>query len=297
MGEAMKNVHTTLTVVVLAAVATVANALAQSAPATPPPADELIRKACDAAGGLDAFRALGIVHLTLDRSEVAKDGTETKDQISFFFRAPGPIPARLENVERKVVAGDDGTGGWAINGGAVDKRAMTKFMVERVIRTDLFQLLLPFSLTWEGVTVRNVAADTVDGTPAWRLDMAFPANFFFTPQISSNWRIYLHRDRATVLRAESDPTDLGGDMKADGMLITWAKPVKLGEVWLFSEMVTLGRNLKGEILPHTRRDTMSYRLLPLTEAPKLFPNPIPPDKRPKPYKLEPPAQPVPPPGE
>ncbi len=293
----MRNLHATLTVVWLAAAGMAAGARAQSAPATPPSADELIRKACDAAGGIEAFRALGIVHLTLDRTEVAKDGAENKTQTFFFFRAPGPIPARLENVASQIVAGDDGTGGWAVNKGAVDKRAMTQFMIERVVRTDLFQLLMPFSLTWEGVTVRNVAADTVDGTPAWRLDLVLPANFFFTPQISPNWRIYLHRERATVLRAESDPTDLGGDMKADGMLITWAKPVKLGEVWLFSEMVTLGRNLKGEILPHSRRDAMTYRLLPLTEAPKLFPNPIPPDKRPKPYKLQPPAQPAPPPGE
>ncbi len=270
-------------------------ALAQTPGGAPPPADELIRKACDAAGGIDKFRALGIVQLTLNRNEIANDGTETKSETNFYFRAPGPIPARLENLEQQLVAGDDGSGGWAVTGNAVDSRAMTVYMVERVIRTDLFPLLMPFSLTWDGVTVRQVVADTVEGTPAWRLDLALPTSFFFTPQISSNWKIYVDRNKFTVLRAESDPTDLGKGVKADGMLITWAKPVKLGEVWLYSQMVTLGRNMKGEIQPHSRRDTMTYKLLPVTEAPKLFPNPIPPDKRPKPYKFDPSARPAPPP--
>lgn len=276
------------------AVTAISPARAQVAAPQPPAADELIRRACDAAGGIEAFRALGIVHLTLNRTEVANDGTETKSETSFFFRAPGPTPGRLENVAQKIVAGDDGTGGWAIAGGAVDTRAMTVYMVERVLRTDLFQLLMPFSLTWEGVTVRRVVADTVEGKPAWRLDLVLPANFFFSPQISPDWKVYLDRERLSVLRVESNPTDLGKDVKADGMLITWGRPVKLGEVWLSGEMVTLGRNLKGEIMPHSRRDTISYRLLPPTEAPKLFPNPIPPDKRPK-YKLDPSARPAPPP--
>lgn len=280
----------------VAALTAAAPLRAQGSAPTPPPADEAIRKACEAAGGLEKFAALGIVHLTLGRNEVANDGTETKSESSFFFRAPGPLPARLENVGQKIVAGDDGTGGWAVTGGAVDSRAMTVYMVERVIRTDLFQLLMPFSLTWEGVTVRRVVADTVDGKPAWRLDLVLPANFFFSPQISPDWKIYLDRERFSVLRAESNPTDLGKDMKADGMLITWGRPVKLGDVWLAGEMVTLGRDLKGDIMPHTRRDTISFRLLPSTEAAKLFPNPIPPDKRPKPYKLDPSARPAPPPG-
>jgi|GEM_PF-823819 len=278
------------TVLVVAAVTLAATAGAQQG-GSPPPADEVIRRACEAAGGLDKFRALGIVQLTLNRHEVANDGTETNSEVFFYFKAPGPIPARLENVARQIVAGDDGTGGWAVTGGAADSRAMTVYMIERVVRTDLFQLLMPFSLTWDGVTVRQVVADSVDGTPAWRLDLALPSNFFFTPQISPNWRIYLHRERFTVLRAESDPTDLGKGVTADGMLITWAKPVKLGEVWLNSEMVTLGRDFKGQIKPHSRRDTMAYKLLPPTEAPKLFPNPIPPDKRPKPFKMEMPPQP------
>lgn len=280
----------TTTVLLLAATSLAFTASAQQ-PASPPPADEVIRRACEAAGGVDKFRALGIVQLTLNRHEVANDGTDTATESFFFFKAPGPIPARLENVAQGIVAGDDGTGGWAVTGGAVDTRAMTTYMIERVIRTDLFQLLMPFSLTWDGVTVRQVVADSVDGTPAWRLDLALPSSFFFTPQISGNWKVYIHRERFTMLRAESDPTDLGKGVTADGMLITWAKPVKLGEVWLHSEMVTLGRNWKGEIKPHSRRDTVSYKLLPPTEAPKLFPNPIPPDKRPKPYKMERPARP------
>ena len=55
-----------------------------------------------------------------------------------------------------MIAGDDGTGGWAVVGGHPDARPSTLYMVKRLVTADLFPLLLPFSLNWEGATVTDV---------------------------------------------------------------------------------------------------------------------------------------------
>jgi hypothetical protein len=182
---------TPLSSLLLVAAAFPAAAAAQGE-ATPDPA-AAVSRACAAAGGLDAFKALGTVSIEMSREEVTQAGTVQKSVRTLYLTTPGPVPGRLEDPSVKVVAGDDGTGGWALVGGQVDARPSTTAMVRRLMASNLFSALLPFSLTWEGVMVVGVTAGELSGTPTWRLAVEMERSFFHTPQISTSWTVDLDR--------------------------------------------------------------------------------------------------------
>ena len=74
-------------------------------PAPPPAPTVAIRRACDAAGGLEAFEKLGALQLQIRREEVTQDGKVTDTAKTVSFLAPGPTPGRTEDPNIKVVAG------------------------------------------------------------------------------------------------------------------------------------------------------------------------------------------------
>lgn len=277
-----------LALLAVAALSAAAPVSSQTPPQGAPDPKDLVIRACQAAGGIDAFRTLGIVHMIRDREEVTLAGEIVRGQNLVVFSAPGPIPGRLELPQKSIVSGDDGTGGWSLQGGRYDQRQSTTYMIKRLITTEVFTLLLPFSLTWDGVEV--VRADAVDlgGTPAWRLDVTTNRSFFHTPQIPTTWTVYLHRQSHAVLQAECPPIDLGKGMRSDGMRFRWSKPIKLGGVWLPGQQTVVAVDITGLEKSHTRTDRMSYRLLPESESQRLFGNPVPPEQRPKPQQFQPP---------
>jgi hypothetical protein len=264
--------------------------LAQEAAVAPPPS-EAVRRACDAAGGMAAFNALGVVEVRIKREEVTQEGQTTAQTKGFFFLAPGPTPGRTEDPQIKVIAGDDGTGGWAVVGGQPDVRPSTLHMVKRLITADLFPLLLPFSLTWEGATVTDVVPAEAGGQPVWRMTVVLTRTFFFTPQISTSWTVDLDRRSFALVRAESPATDLGKGVTADGMRFLWSDPVKVGNITLPGVQRLIGLDEIGREKSHSRIDHVTYRLLPAQSVEKLFANPIPPEQRPKLPVMQPPARP------
>ena len=254
----------------------------------PPAADVAVSRACAAAGGLAAFKNLGILGIASTSEEVTQDGHVTTTMKNFYFVAPGPVPGRMEIPNARVVAADDGTGGWAIVAGKVDGRPATTQMVKRSLTSALFPLLLPFTLTWEGVAVTEVAAATVGNHPVWRLSVELPRTFFDTPQISTSWSVFLDRTTFAVVQAESPFTDLGKGVTADGMLFRWNNPVKVGGVTFYTEQRVTGLDEVGREKSHSRIDRCQYHLMPADDAAKMFGNPIPPDQRPKPPAMQPP---------
>ena len=155
--------------------------LAQSQVVVPTPAGA-VKRACDAAGGQAAFTSVGLVELSIKREEVTQDGKTTTASKIMVFLAPGPTPGRTEDPQLKVIAADDGNGGWADVDGQPDARPSTSYMVKRLLTGELFPLLLPFSLNWEGVNVVDVTPAQVGGQPVWRLNVALSRTFFHTPQ-------------------------------------------------------------------------------------------------------------------
>jgi hypothetical protein len=264
--------------------------LGQSAAAPPSPA-AAVKDACDVVGGLAAFNTLGIVQLHIRREEVTQDGKVARTEKALFFLAPGPTPGRTEDPGLNVIAGDDGNGGWAVVHGKPDPRPSTIYMVKRLLTTDLFPLLLPFSLTWPGVTVTEVVPADIAGEPVWQLKVQMSHTFFHTPQISTVWTVDFDRRTYALVRAESQATDLGKGLTADGMRFSWGESVAVGGLQLSGYQRIVGLDEIGQEKSHSRIDHITYQTLPLTEAQKLFANPIPPKERPHFPIMQPPAPP------
>lgn len=243
-------------------------------PAPPPPVTAL-RRTLEAAGGMDAFRRLAAVKIEVDREEITLDGKHTQTKMIFYVRPPGPVPGRVEIPASRVIAGDDGTGGWAQIGERADPRASAPIMIRRVITTDLFPILLPFSLTWEGVTVTAVRPAAIDGRAVWQLRVEMSRTFFHTPQIANEWLVSVDRETFELVRAESPFTDLGRGLVADGMRFFWDSTQTVEGVRLPAIQKVIGLNATGSETAHTRSDRVTVTRIKADEAAPLFTNPSP----------------------
>jgi hypothetical protein len=267
--------------VLAAALALPAAVMAQTTAETPT-AETIVKRALDAAGGLDAFSRLGILLVDRNTEETAQNGTQTKTSGKAYFKTPGPTPGRIELTTPPIVSGDDGNSGWAVVNGQPDPRPSTKLMIRRLVRTSLFSLMLPFSLTWDEVSVTGVSATTAGDVPVWRLSVGFTKSFFHSPQISTDWIIDINRKTYAVVQARCPATDLGRGIKADGMLISWGKPQIVGGVVLPGEQRTVGLTEVGAVKAHNRFDHLRYELLDSRQNASLFTDPVPPELRPTP---------------
>ncbi len=268
-----------------------AGVTAQEYGSQPPTPAAAIKRACDAAGGLEAFRQLGIVQADVVSDEVTQDGSTSSKRSTLAFLSPGPLPGRLEKPDAKIVAGDDGTGGWAVADRRPDARPSTAYMIRRLVQTELFPLLLPFSLTWEGVSITDVKAAETEGQQVWRLSITMARTFFHTPQISTEWTVDFDRRTWSLVRAQCPYTDLGQGIRADGMRFTWSDPIKVRDAWLRGTQRVIGLDETGQENAHTRVDKIRYGLHPASLATKMFATPIPPGLRPKQQQPGPPAKP------
>ncbi len=270
----MRRLMWTITGALLLPTLVVPRFAAAAEPVAPSPVTAL-RRALEAAGGMDALRRLAVLKMVVDREEITLDGKHTQTQLVLYVRPPGPVPGRLEIPSARVIAGDDGTGGWAQVGGVADTRANTPIMVKRLITTDLFPLLLPFSLTWDGVTVTAVRPGTVDGKAVWQLRVETSRTFFYTPQIANEWLVSLDRETFQVIRAESPYTDLGRGIVADGMRISWPSIQMVEGVRLPALLRVIGLDAAGQENAHTRSDRVAVTRTRSEEAAALFVNPSP----------------------
>jgi hypothetical protein len=276
----VKLVWTSMVLAVLAqpAVAQVGNS---AGPVVPSP-QTAITRACDAAGGLSAFSRLHALRIDVNREEITQDGKQSSGSSRLFVLPPGPLPGRLEIQSAGVIAGDDGEGGWALQNGKPDSRPANFFMIKRLLQTDLFPMLLPFSLTWPEVAVTEVAPAQLGERPVWRLTTVLQAGFFHTPQIANTWTVYLDRESYEVVQAESPYVDLGKDVVADGMRYRFARKTDLGGVALWSELSIVGLDAYNKEKVHTRLDRLTITAMDPGAAPAmLFANPIPSEQRPK----------------
>lgn len=247
---------------------------------TPAPG-EVVRRACEAAGGIDLFQRAGALGVEVQIEEVSEDGNVSRSTIRRYVNAPGPIPGRIEMPAQHVVAGDDGVGGWALIRGRPDQRMQTTLMVRRMIQTDLFPAMLPFSLTWSGVTVREVASADHGGRAVWRLLLEFDSGFFSTPQISRFWVLDLDKKDFSLVAAESPAIDLGQGIETIGMFYSWESFAEVRGLRLPTRIRVVGLAPDGSQKSHTKVDSLRWFPVPIGEAALKFENPIPHDQRPR----------------
>lgn len=254
-----------------------ANVWAQSAPSP----SEVVTRACESVGGVSAFRELGFLRAEIASEEVTQDGQTSSTKKLLVFNTSAISPVRLEIPGLGVVAGDDGSGGWAVVQGRPDARPSTTVMVKRMVTADAFPLLLPCSLTWPGVAVTEVAPAQLGDRPTWRLTVSIARNFFHTPQIAITWLVDVDRETYDLLRADSPYTDLGKGVVADGMRFSWSNHVTVGRLRVPTVQTVVGLDPLGREKTHTRRDTVKWERLAQEKTAGLFENPIPPEQRPR----------------
>ena len=125
----------------------------------------------------------------------------------------------------------------------------------------------------------------------WRLTVVLARTFFFTPQISTTWRVDFDRRTFALVRAECPATDLGKGSRPTGCGFCWSEPVRVGNVTLPGVQRLIGLDEVGREKSHSRIDHVTYRLLAGEQAQKLFANPVPPEQRPQPPVMQPPVRP------
>lgn len=187
--------------ILTALIATLLPALAVAAPPSPSRAVDTM---LDALGGREAFTGLGVVRLDIREEETAADGTIRKGAATLYVHSSDLDNLRLE-FPPQVVLASTGRGAWATVNGEVDTRPQSEVMAQKSLNQRTFPTLLPYSLLMEGVDVEAVSEAVLDGTPAWRLTVDFPEQFFMAPSMQTDWSAYVDRSSGEFLAAEYLP--------------------------------------------------------------------------------------------
>jgi hypothetical protein len=182
--------------------------VAGTATAAAPSAETLVERAIAAADPDGALATHDVIRLAVHEEETAADGTSRVKDLTVLTHGGG-----LENVRLEIGNGIsivlNGSKGWAMIQGQLDARANAARMAAGTVRQRIFPLLFPFSLQLDGIQLGTPTETTFDGKAAWAVDAVFTAEFFASPSLGTEWRLFFDRETAAVLGAEYlVPTDL-----------------------------------------------------------------------------------------
>ncbi len=231
----------------LTAIALLAAPLAAAQP-TP---DALVAKAIAAAGGSDAFTALGVIELTIAEQENLIDGTVNSSSLTGYVATSSLDNQRLE-LPGDIVLVRNGITGWATRKGQVDTRPQSPIMAYGTVNQKLFPLLLPFSLQTPGVAVSAVTDSTFQGAPSWRASVTFPANFFTSPSMITEWSAEFAKADGRLLFVEFQPPAQFAKARDEGVRYRALRTTTVKGVTLGSEILLDGIDAHGIENGHTR---------------------------------------------
>ncbi len=239
--------------------------------AAPPSSDQLLSLMLAGAGGDDDFGALGVLALSVTEEETMSDGSTDTGAWQGFVYSRNLDNMRLELPGQIVVVRNQDQA-WASVGGQLDERPQTPRMARGTVNQKLFPLLLPFSLTMDGVVLREISASSFEGTPTWRATVVLPAGFMTSPSMGAPWRLEVARDSGRLLAAEVLPPDSMREVAGEGLryqTIGW-KEVDGAKVpsKVLLEGIDFNRNPNG----HVRITTISSEVRGAFD-PRLFVNP------------------------
>lgn len=184
------------------------------------PSKTLADDAIKAWGGQPTFDSLGVLKLEVTESDSMADGTQQSNSYTLYFDTETG-QRRLELGQGKVVIVSDHTKGWATTDGKLDDRDQTSHLAPRFINMKLLPALLPFSLTLRGVGFTGQSTSTTfEGSPALPLTFYVPNNFFNSPFVSTQWKVFVSPDDHHYLGAEFLPVsgyDDNENVKNSGM--------------------------------------------------------------------------------
>jgi len=220
--------------------------------AGPPDGAALLEGMMQAAGGLQAFRDLGVIEIALTEEETTANGTQHKKQSTAYVDAATLGSMRLE-LPGEVVVARKGASGWSSRAGVPDDRPQGSRMAIGTLNQRLFPLLLPFTATMKGVRLGTVYETSFEGQPAWRIAVTFEENFFITPSMAATWYFHIRKDNGALLAAEFLPPPGVRDVRSEGIRYRVLKQAPIGSgVQLPVQVLLDGIDLNGSPTGHVR---------------------------------------------
>jgi len=218
--------------------------------AAEPTTEEILDRMLDAVGGLETFSNLGVLELNIREEETTADGSSAVKTVRAYVSTVKLEHLRLERPD-DIVAVRSGDSGWVAQRGVLDVRPQAPGMAVGFCHQRLFPLLLPFSLTMEGVTLSGPVASELQGIPTWLLIASFRPNFFSSPVMNTTWKIHVSQKDHTVLSAEFVPPLEFASVAREGIRyrILGSQPVG-GTIRLPTNILMEGIDSQGVATPH-----------------------------------------------
>jgi hypothetical protein len=215
------------------------------------PKPEVIVERMIAAVGGDGFADLEVLKLEVTEEQTRNDGTSSENRYTAYVDASALDNLRME-LAGEVVIGCNGGDSWATSKGVFDDRPQTPLMARGTLNQSLFTLLLPYSLGFDGVWVKEVAETTWDGKEAWALMLPFAKGFFVSPILTTTWRVVVDKSDYSILGVDFlPPVDLR-DVQPMGIRYRILKYDEIEGAKIPSWVLSVGINLDGQESGATR---------------------------------------------
>jgi len=224
--------------------------------AATPSADNVIDAAMNAAGGWDAFEAIGVLKMTI----VETSGTDGKKRTTTAYVDTGLENSRME-LPHDVIIVQTGNTGWATIGGKLDDRQQTPRMAAATCRQQLFPLLLPFSLKYTGLNFSSPVEKNHQGRKMLESTMTVPNLFFQSPLIARQWQLYFPLKATGSLIARYLPPKEFLSVHKEGAQYEISKRTRVGSIMLPSEVTVRAIDTSGKIVPKSMSYSVKYEIL------------------------------------
>jgi hypothetical protein len=228
--------------------------------AAAPDAEVLLKGMIQAAGGMDAFRELGVLEISLTEEETTTKGTQRNQQSTAYVDATTLANMRLD-LAGDVVVARNGATGWATISGAADERPQASRSALAALNMRLVPLLLPFTLTMDGIRFGEIHETSFEGEPAWRVALSFPHGFFLSPSMDTTWYLHVRKSDSALLAAEFYPPKDIRQIRSEGVRYRVLKQTTIGSgVRLPAQVLLDGIDLNGSPTGHVRVTKMQIRV-------------------------------------
>jgi hypothetical protein len=225
--------------------------------AQPPPTDALVKGMLDAMGGEHAFSKLGVLELSVTEEETKADGKRSSKQYTAYLDTGNLTAMRLE-LPGEIVIGRSGKEAWATRSGVIDDRPQTGQMGSAMLNQRLFPMMLPFSLTMDGVVLSGAAETSFEGQPAWRIAVNFADKFFIAPAMGTTWHLHVRRSDYAVLGIEFLPPEEFRKVATEGVRYRPLKFTNLSGAKIADQVLLDGIDFDGSPTGHVRVTKMSF---------------------------------------
>jgi hypothetical protein len=233
------------------AVAVAAALLMAPAAGAQPTAADLVDRMVQAAGGIEGFEGLGVLQLHTAEEETRTDGTASASTFTAFVDATNLYNLRMEFGKNVVLGCHSGTG-WATIGGEIDDRPQVSRMAAGTLRQRIFPLLLPFSLTMDGVVLGEVSEDEYDDEAVWKLQVSYHEFFFASPVMNATWDILVRKSDHAFLAAQFQPAPKFRQVQEEGVRYRPLTRTDLQGVTLSKQLLVSGLDPNGFENAHVR---------------------------------------------